>query len=71
MRSAMWATVLFAPLAFAPSLARAAEVDAQFVFGFTKGADVGEPGRQSRGFVWEPPKAALKDVWMRVWVLGC
>ena len=27
--------------------------------------------QQSWRFDWEPPKAVLRDVWTKVWILGC
>ena len=38
--------VLLPALALAPWAARAAEVDTEFIFGFTAGADVGELGEK-------------------------
>jgi hypothetical protein len=41
-----WIAVLLPALALAPWAARAAEVDTEFIFGFTAGADVGELGEK-------------------------
>lgn len=45
-----WTAILLAALPLASPPARAAEVDTQFIFGFTKGADVGELGEREIEF---------------------
>jgi hypothetical protein len=46
MNARKWIAVLLPALALTPLAARAAEVDTQFIFGFTMGADVGELGEK-------------------------
>jgi hypothetical protein len=46
MNPRKWIAVFLPILALAPMAARAAEVDTQFIFGFTMGADVGELGER-------------------------
>jgi hypothetical protein len=46
MNARKWIAGLLPALALAPMAARAAEVDTQFIFGFTMGADVGELGER-------------------------
>jgi hypothetical protein len=46
MRAREWTATLLAALALTPLAVHAAEVDTQFIFGFTMGADVGELGEK-------------------------
>jgi len=46
MRARNWTSILLAALPLAPPVARAAEVDTEFIFGFATGADVGELGER-------------------------
>ena len=46
MNGRKWIASLLAAVALAPLVGRASEVDTQFIFGFTMGADVGELGEK-------------------------